>query len=87
MADSFDKFQPGLSSPADHAAVVTPSDSTDLPNFCRGLYVGVTGNVAVVTTGGSTVTFYALNAGCVLPVRVARVLATGTTATNLVALW
>lgn len=51
------------------------------------LYVGVGGQVKVTTSGGDTVTFYNLNNGQFVPVNVKKVFATGTTATNLIALW
>jgi hypothetical protein len=35
MADDFDDYQSGLDSPAIGAAVVTPSDDTDLPKQFR----------------------------------------------------
>jgi len=66
---------------------VTPNDSADLSETARGIYVGGEGDVSVVTAGGSSVTFSAIAAGTVLPVIVARVMATGTTATDIVALW
>ena len=71
---------------------ITPNDSTDLPlGVCRGIYVGVTGNVSIDDlsgeTAGESVVFVGLPAGSVLPVQTARVNATGTTATSLVALY
>ena len=72
--------------PAMYAQAVTPSDSADLPLKARSLYVGGAGNVALVTMGGSTVTFVGVPAGGYVLSTVARVLATGTTATNIVAL-
>jgi hypothetical protein len=70
------------------AAVITPSDSTDLTKQTRGIWVGGTGAIAVnMVDTGSTVVFAAVPAGTLLPVRAKRVLAIGTTATNLVALW
>lgn len=75
--------------PVCNAVAVTPSDSTDLatPNS-RGLYVGVTGDVVAIPFGGSSsVTFKALAAGVVHPIAVKRVLATNTTATNILALY
>ena len=68
------------------AAAVTPSDTTDLPQFSV-IFVGGAGNVKVTTAQGSAVTFSGLNAGTVLPVRVRRVWATGTTATLLTAVF
>lgn len=78
---------PGLSSPAAYAAAVTPSDTVDLTSEARALFVGTGGNVRVLTVGGDTVTFNAVPAGTTLPVRVKRVYATSTTASNIVALW
>lgn len=76
------------SGPATNAAAVTPADGTDLPDgIARALYIGGAGDVSLVTNGGSTVTFVALVAGTILPVLVKRVRSTGTTATDLVALY
>eukprot|EP01047_Picozoa_sp_COSAG01_P022406 COSAG01_NODE_1329_length_10704_cov_34.202074_9_plen_157_part_00 len=51
------------------------------------LYVGGAGNLEVKTAGGDKVTFSNVAEGFVLPVNVIQVFATGTTATNIVALW
>jgi hypothetical protein len=51
------------------------------------VYVGTGGNVAVTTPQGDQVTFVNLPAGGVIPVQVLQVLATGTTATNLVRIY
>lgn len=76
------------------AAAVTPSDTTNIPSVSGGtndegciLYIGGTGNVKVRTIGGDDVVFAAVPAGTTLQVRVHRVFSTGTTATNIVALW
>lgn len=71
--------------PAEHAATVTPSDSTDLAFPALSLWVGGTGNVSAVTVGGETVTFSDVSG--ILPVQVKRVLATSTTATGIIAIW
>lgn len=76
----------GLGTPIQHAAAVVPSDTVDLMHATRGLYIGVTGDVRVITIGGETVTFTAVPAG-LLPVMVTRVFSTGTTAMNLLAVW
>ena len=72
--------------PAGWAEAVTPSDTVDLAYTSRGIYVGVTGNVALITEEGNTVTFTAVPAGTTLAVKATRILATGTTATSLLAL-
>jgi len=77
--------QPGVAGPGEHFAAVTKSDTADLPFRCRWLYVGVTGDVTVLDKDGSTsVTFKAVPVGR-LDVRTQRVMSTGTTATNIVA--
>lgn len=70
-----------------NAAAVIPSDSTALAEAAQALYVGVTGNVAVITLGGQTITFTGVPAGTVLPSACTQVKATNTTATNIVAMW
>lgn len=71
--------------PADFAVAVAPDDNIDLANVARSLYIGTTGNLVVITAAGNTVTFNAVPVG-ILPVRVSRVKATGTTASNILAL-
>ena len=85
MTDTFRSHATGLDSPARGAASVTPNDGTALSTFSRALYVGTAGNVAVTTVDGDTVTFTA--ASGFLPVCVSHVLSTGTTATDILALW
>lgn len=71
---------------ASHAVAVTPSDTDNLANDAdKGLYIGGTGAVHVTTSNGDDVTFAAVPVG-ILPVGVRRVHATGTTATNIIAL-
>ena len=76
---------------ATSAVAVTPSDTVTIQNNggdTRGclVYVGVSGDLAVVTSAGETVTFKAAPQGMILPVQVTKVLATGTTATDLISL-
>lgn len=70
-----------------NTAAVTPSDTTDLSFTTRALYIGGAGNVTLIDANNNTTTFQAVPVGSVLPVRTNRVKATGTTATNLIALW
>ena len=72
--------------PCRRAAAVAPADGTDLGNVTRALYIGVTGDVVIITQGGDTVTLKAVPVG-LLSIAAARVKATGTTATNIIALW
>lgn len=67
---------------------VTPNDTTDLPQgMARGLYTGAGGAIALQMDGGGTLTFASVPAGQILPLNTRRVLATGTTATGLIALY
>ena len=78
------------------AAAVTPSDTTNVPsvsaqdgsgnNGCV-LYVGGYGDVKVRTVGGDDIPFVGVNGGTFMPVQVIKVYATGTNATDLVAMW
>lgn len=86
MADDFDTHQPGLTSPAEAAEAITPSDSTALARVTRAIWVGGAGDLRVTLLGGMTVTLAGAAAGMVYPLRVTQVLATGTTATGLVGL-
>lgn len=85
--DNDSSARPGLIGPCENVAIVTPSDGSDLSNTTRALFVGGAGDVKVTTKGGQTVTLAGVAAGSVLPLRVERVWATGTTATNIAALW
>lgn len=70
--------------PALDAAAITKSDSTAV-NF-DAIYVGGTGDVAVRTFKGTTVTFSAVPVGTILPIKVDRVMSTNTTATLMLGL-
>ncbi len=78
------------SSSVGRAIAVTPSDANNLVNSVRGLYLGVAGNVVAIMSddaANTSVTFTGLAAGVFHPLKVKRVLATGTTATGIVAVW
>ncbi len=55
-------------------------------NGCT-LYVGVGGNLRVITASGNDVTFIGILAGQFIPVQVKRVMATNTTVTDVIAMW
>lgn len=71
--------------PARTWAAVTPSGTTHLGNV-RSLYVGGAGDVVAEDVDGTTATFTCA-AGTYLFIEAKRVLATGTTATGIVALY
>lgn len=78
---------------AGRAAAVTPSNTVDIPsvagsvNYGNVLFVGTGGNLRVLTIGGDDVTFNNIQDGSFLPLQVTRVYATGTTASQIIALW
>ncbi len=65
---------------------VTPSDSANLDPPARALYVGTTGDLALEYKDGSQVTFVGVAAGVTHELGAVKVLATGTTASNIVAI-
>tara|TARA_R100000951_G_scaffold23180_3_gene19331 strand:+ start:477 stop:734 length:258 start_codon:yes stop_codon:yes gene_type:complete len=75
------------------AAAVVPSDTTTIPHVdgvdkvspCV-LYVGVAGDLKVKTAGNDEITFKNAPVGF-LPVQVKQVFATGTAASEIIALW
>lgn len=77
----------GYDAPASNAFAVTPADGSNLTHAARALFVGGAGDIKVDTLGGDTVTFTGVLAGSILPVRILKVYATGTTATNIVAVY
>ena len=86
LAAAPDDFGNALAYSAEDFVVITPSDSVALPFRCKAIYVGGAGDVAVFAKDGVTsVTFKAVPLG-ILWIRASYVKATGTTATNLLAL-
>ncbi|WP_105428729.1 hypothetical protein [Neorhizobium sp. T6_25] len=86
MPDRFANTQASLSGPAASGFAITPSDSTDLPETTRALYVGTGGHLSVRMLSGETLTLSNVPAGGLLPLRVIRVFATGTTAVAIAGL-
>jgi hypothetical protein len=83
---NIDNGMNNIDAPALNAFAITPSDTVDLQNVARMLYVGTTGNIKLTTLLGDTVTLLNVPVG-ILRCTAGRVFATGTTATNLVALY
>jgi hypothetical protein len=78
---------PGRNGSIDHYASITPDDSTDLPSgMARGIFVGIGGAVALRGAAGNEVIVISGDSQY-HPLLVTRVLATGTDATNIIALY
>lgn len=86
MEDRFENFMPGISAPATRAVQAVPSDTETLPFLPRALYVGGAGDLAMRGRGGGDTIWRNVPAGTLLPFRAAMILATGTTATDILAL-
>lgn len=78
----------GHDGPLRQGQVIAPSDSDDLGFETRAIYVGASGDltVSLAQSPDQSVTLKGLLAGVIYPLAVHRVLQTGTTATDLVAL-
>lgn len=86
--DPFTGATKAVTAQARGAVAVTPHDTNDLATYPKALWIGADGNIVVIpveNADNAPVTF-AVSQG-VLPVQVRRVLATGTTATGIVALY
>lgn len=68
------------------AVDISTTDHT-FTKTARALWVGTTGDIAVETLDGSTLTFSSVSAGWFEKVVITKVLQSGTTATNLQGVW
>ena len=84
MADIFGRFDEELDSPASRGYNPTPSDAADLAFTSRWLHIGGAGTLNVIFANDTANTTITATAGSILPFRVKRIWATGTTATNIV---
>ncbi|MEK9213141.1 spike base protein, RCAP_Rcc01079 family [Sphingomonas sp. 2378] len=91
MADPFRGFADTVSDPATRAVAIVPADAADLADIPKGIYVGTGGDITMIGAGapsGATgVTWKNVPAGALIPFRPRRILATGTTAANMLGLY
>jgi hypothetical protein len=84
MPDAFAMHGDSAEAPARKIGAVTPNDSTDLADTPKALWVSAAGTLNVVALNDAANTGTALGTlpvGTLVPIRVRRVRATGTTAT------
>lgn len=86
MTDRFSTHSTGLESPASDGFAITPSDSVELAEITRALYVGNSGTLALKLASGADIVLTGVGGGALLPLRVRQIKATGTTATAIVGL-
>lgn len=76
------------SDPVDRGFAVTPHDTNNLAALTRGIYIGGAGDLKVrLAAEDEDVTLVGVTAGNMYPICAKRVFSTGTTATNIVALY
>ena len=73
--------------PGRNSETVTPSDSVNLTQPSRAIYVGVGGDISVEMLDGGTQVFVGVVTGSLLPLQVTRVNSTDTTATDMVSVF
>lgn len=73
--------------PAYGAFQIYPSDTQRFARPIRAFYVGVEGNVCLVTLNGETVTLMNVTAGIIYPIMCIQIRTSGTTAESLVGLY
>jgi len=81
MVDNFSSYIPQLNDPAGRLFTITPDDSNDLAEFTRGLMLPADGTIVVVMALDDTdtaITLTGLAGGVLHPLRVKKVLSTGT---------
>lgn len=76
---------PGINSPEFYQGPITPSDTADLNFRCRVIWCGTAGNVAALNPDGTGFTLVGVPASTWVQLRTNRIMATGTTATNITA--
>lgn len=87
MTDTFANTSDSLTSPASNCFAIVPNDGADLPVNTKAIYIGSGGTLVVLAMNAETpVTLRNTIAGSILDLRVRRILATGTTAQDLVGL-
>ncbi len=85
--DRFNSYSDNVTAPAMRAQAILPSDTVTLAEIPKALYIGTGGNLNLIAVGDTAiVAFRNIQPGTILPVRVAKVMQTGTTAADIVAL-
>jgi len=87
MAGNFAGRASGIEAPARGGFEVAASDEAELAQPTRAIYVGASGDLAVTMADGTELTLAGVPGGSLLPLRLVRVKATGTTAGQLVGLY
>ena len=85
--DPFSNSADSLTAPAAQCFIITPSDTAELTQATKAIFVGEGGDVQLLSIeNDAPVTFRNLPSGSTLDVRVRQVLQTGTSATDIIGL-
>ena len=84
--DAYQNQAPSAGAPARRAVTVTPNDATDLSVYAKALYLGVGGDLTLIPAAGDAAVTLKGHPPGYVAVQARRVLATGTTASLIVAL-
>ena len=80
-----------ITRPGASVVAITTSDSADIATlngqYPRAIYVGVGGDVVIVTPDGKQATLKNAANGQLIPIQARRVMSTSTTATNLIGIY
>ena len=77
----------GYEQPGRDGRDVTPKSTEFTDGPCKSLWIGTGGHVQIITEGGTTLTFKNVPSGSPLPMRCTHVLADGTTAEDIIAIY
>lgn len=83
---NFNFSKTSIVGPGNSFAAITPHASTDIA-LTRAVYVGVGGDIAAVGADNVPIVFKDVPTGTMLPIRVRRINAVGTDATDMVAIY
>lgn len=86
MKDRFKTRSAGINESAVDGFAITPDDGVELDEITRAIYVGTTGDVAIVLASNTELLFKNVGSGTMLPIRARFIKATGTSATDLLGL-
>lgn len=91
MVDPFATIFSTVSDPGERVGEVVPSNTTDLAETPKALYVGSGGDIAMIgdneAPGTAATVWRNVPAGAIVPFRPRRVVATGTTAADILAIY
>lgn len=91
MVDPFGGVFSSVSDPGERAAAIIPSNTADLLETPKAIYVGTGGDIAMIgdneAPGAAAVVWKNVPSGAVVPFRPRRIMVTGTTAADMLGIY